>query len=141
MTRSQECHLEILIAFHLQLMPFSKMAAAFQACLSLFAGVITPSNTRLPLLNFQNIFRMCYSTFLFFEVYTNMHCLLLSVRKLQNHHLKAKTKGHNSMSSQSIFTKNAGQTQFITMIVFPSFSVYKICIVRRILQKNHSFWL
>ena len=27
------------------------------------ARVITPSNTRLPSLNFQNIFRMCYSTF------------------------------------------------------------------------------
>ena len=27
------------------------------------ARVITPSNTRLPTLNFQNIFRMCHSTF------------------------------------------------------------------------------
>ena len=58
------------------------------------ARVITPSNTRLPSLNFQNILRMCYSLlFLFFEMYTNSHCLLLSVRKLQNHHLKAKNQG------------------------------------------------
>ena len=34
------------------------------------ARVITPSNTRLPSLNFQNIFRMCYSTFsLLWSVY------------------------------------------------------------------------
>ena len=34
------------------------------------ARVITPPNTRLPSLNFQNIFRMCYSTFsLLWSVY------------------------------------------------------------------------
>ena len=42
---------------------------------------------------FWQSFYEIHNSFLFCEMYSNMHCLLLSVRKLQNHHLKANNQG------------------------------------------------
>ena len=46
---------------------------------------------------FREIFRISakcvVQLFLFFEMYSNMHCLLFSVGKLQNHHFKANNQG------------------------------------------------